>query len=81
MRVTGANWVIEGENGWEENNQLLTEAHYVRSVLGGARKSLSWSGHGGPLAGNLNELAQRVFATVQPVTNDLELYSTNVVFR
>lgn len=81
MRVTGANWVLSGENGWEEQNVVLTEQHYARSVLGGDRKSLSWTGASGPTAGVGNELAQRVFATVQPVTNQLEMHTSNVVFR
>lgn len=81
MRVTGANWTLTGKNGWEEQNVVLTEQHYARSVLGGERKTLSWTGASGPTAGVGNELAQRVFATVQPDTNALELHSANVVFR
>lgn len=77
LYIRGAGWTL---TPWNENDGLLSQRHYARSVFGGARDDLTVPTRS--ISGSYNQPRQRLgFATVQPVTNVLELSDEEVVFK
>lgn len=77
LYIRGAGWTL---TPWNENTGLLSQRHYARSVFGGDRDELTVPTRS--ISGSYSQPRKRLgFATVQPVTNVLELADSEVCFK